>query len=380
MAEAQNNNNILASNAEFKERADFDFIKRAYPGVLLYIFAWPVLFYWTGFYTKNPVQTTIFGLLFTITSLLRLAHAHYAKKFYSSHQLLWQGSLCGLSLVHASTWGALFYLANLDPSYASLTTLINMVIAVLASSALISLIPKYNLARIYISIMLLPAGLASAFVPELGQLSLVIIFAWCYLMFVATRFIKEYVRAFKIELSLNEKQKELEKLSKTDALTQLYNRFYFDQCLEQVWQTNMRLKLPTVLMVMDIDYFKKINDNYGHLFGDHCLRHAAGLLREKLQRNTDYVFRYGGEEFCVLLSNLNIDEAEQLAETLREHFESSPTTLDGITVSMTMSIGVSSVLPSIKENKSDLMKAADTALYAAKEAGRNQVRLAENKQ
>jgi diguanylate cyclase (GGDEF)-like protein len=166
--------------------------------------------------------------------------------------------------------------------------------------------------------------------------------------------------------------KELHRLTRTDALTGIANRRYFDERLEQEWHRAERQDQALSLLMIDVDSFKAFNDAYGHPEGDQCLICVAGLIAQTIRGPSDLSARYGGEEFAVILPGINQAEALAVAERLRasiteralEH-QRSPF---GI---VTVSIGVAE--RSTADDQMALISAADTALYAAKNAGRNRV-------
>jgi len=132
------------------------------------------------------------------------------------------------------------------------------------------------------------------------------------------------------------------------------------------------------LLMVDIDHFKRVNDHYGHLAGDHVLRHIVGVLRQRL-RASDVLGRYGGEEFMVLLPGTDLHGAAQLAEQLRQAVQAAPCEWQGQRIAFTVSIGVaaSADTPADPSRTSEaLLQAADQALYRAKDDGRNRVALA----
>ena len=157
----------------------------------------------------------------------------------------------------------------------------------------------------------------------------------------------------------------LHRLSTIDPLTGAANRRQFDDAIDVEWRRAVRSSSPLTLMMIDIDHFKAFNDARGHQAGDDCLRRVADALRQRLHRAGDLVARYGGEEFAILLNGIEREDARELAENLRRSIEEL-----GLT---TISIGVAHRLPSREREPDELIRAADDALYAAKNAGRNRV-------
>lgn len=166
-------------------------------------------------------------------------------------------------------------------------------------------------------------------------------------------------------------REELQRQSDTDGLTGIYNRRYFDQRLADEFALSRRYGTPVSLFLFDVDHFKKFNDTYGHEQGDRVLQ-AIGKAMLATADEPQVCCRYGGEEFVAILPGDDIDAATAAAERLRAHVEAMA--VDGLKV--TISIGVASMPPTHPAHPDDLVKLADTAMYAAKDGGRNQVRAA----
>ena len=165
---------------------------------------------------------------------------------------------------------------------------------------------------------------------------------------------------------------KLEELATTDALTGLKNRRKFDTAIDTEWRRAARQKTPLALLMIDADHFKSYNDTFGHQAGDEVLVGIAICISDSVRRAGDCAARYGGEEFAVLLPGLSPAEAVGVAETIRQKVRDWS---DGPTVT-TVSVGIASLTPSASMDWSELVKAADKALYAAKANGRNQSVLA----
>ncbi len=177
--------------------------------------------------------------------------------------------------------------------------------------------------------------------------------------------------------ALREKNKLLEQIAITDALTGAYNRRYFEQVLLQEQRLSDRYGSEFSIVMFDIDHFKQINDSYGHDAGDAVLNQLAERTRQTL-RNCDYLFRYGGEEFVLLLPRTGLSGGQLLAERLREviaghAFEHLQQSLPDITISL----GVATWKEQRDEKGDQLLRHADQALYHSKESGRNRVTCAE---
>lgn len=189
--------------------------------------------------------------------------------------------------------------------------------------------------------------------------------------------------AFVLSYRINElerikgKQEELKRLADTDPMTGLYNRRYFEIAAKQAIEQAKRSQTNISLMVLDIDHFKSINDNHGHLVGDDIIVAFADLLKQH-QRNVDIVCRFGGEEFLLLLPECDADNANKVAERIRMATSNiSMLSEDKVEVNFTVSIGVHQLSLS-KDNIKQAIDAADRALYIAKSSGRNRVIVTES--
>lgn len=187
--------------------------------------------------------------------------------------------------------------------------------------------------------------------------------------------IKSYTEIAKTLIKSRRKISTLDKSSKYDNLTKIYNRGYFVEFLKKQVEIALYSKENLSIMILDIDFFKKINDTYGHFAGDHVLALFAKLVVKEV-RVTDLVARYGGEEFVVVLPSTDIVTAYDIADRVRQAVEKAymPPYGDIDIPSISCSIGVSS-LPLYSNNKDDLIKTADLALYQAKRDGRNRTKV-----
>lgn len=161
---------------------------------------------------------------------------------------------------------------------------------------------------------------------------------------------------------------KISRLSRTDGLTGLFNRRYFQECVERECKRAKRNPAPFSLVLLDIDFFKKVNDTFGHPAGDEVLRGVAGKIRGRI-RETDIAARYGGEEFAVLLTDSDSRGARIFCEDLRRDIERTEFPV-GEGLRVTVSLGVASV-PHDAASKEELVQMADRMLYASKEQGRN---------
>ena len=169
----------------------------------------------------------------------------------------------------------------------------------------------------------------------------------------------------------------LAQLASRDGLTGLANRRTFDEMLATEWRRAQRLQQPVALLMVDVDHFKPYNDHYGHLGGDDCLRKVAQAIEGQVARPGDLAARYGGEEFAVVLPNTDSTGAGNLATRIRDAvaalgLEHAQSTVQRVSIS----VGVAVMRPTQSLLPSALVSLADTALYQAKQQGRDRVHLA----
>ncbi|MBW1892229.1 MAG: diguanylate cyclase [Deltaproteobacteria bacterium] len=166
-------------------------------------------------------------------------------------------------------------------------------------------------------------------------------------------------------------EQKLIEMNTRDGLTDIYNRRFFDTRIEEEFVRHKRYSRPMSMIMLDIDFFKKANDTYGHQAGDFILISLTKLITDRL-RKTDIFCRYGGEEFCCILPETTIDSANSLAEELLNAVFSHTFVFNKININITISLGIS-VLDDDINSAETLLKKADDALYQAKQEGRNQV-------
>lgn len=178
-----------------------------------------------------------------------------------------------------------------------------------------------------------------------------------------------------LQKQLIEANQKLTHLNNFDGLTGVKNRSCFNSHFEHEWRRSQRSSNAVSLLMIDIDHFKSINDSYGHLGGDICLREVATLIEQAARRVTDCTFRYGGEEFAVLLAATDAVAAYKIAESVRRLVEDADIVFNEKRVIVTVSVGVATIIPAehIDLNCDVLIAQADDALYQAKKTGRNRV-------
>ncbi|MDR1397590.1 MAG: diguanylate cyclase [Desulfarculales bacterium] len=194
--------------------------------------------------------------------------------------------------------------------------------------------------------------------------------------YIVKPFSNEVVKArINTQIKIIKYIKTIERLGLIDELTDIPNRRYFDNRIDEEWRRMSRTKTPLSILMMDVDKFKNYNDAYGHLQGDALLRSLAKTMVSCLRRPADMVARLGGEDFAIILPGVDIEGALVVAEKVRAAVEASPVLCPalGLETHTTVSIGVAAVIPSAEQPLTEFIALADKNLYAAKGRGRNKV-------
>lgn len=180
---------------------------------------------------------------------------------------------------------------------------------------------------------------------------------------------------------LQEVNEKLESLSITDPLTDIYNRRYFEKHLKSLLGLAKRKNIDISIIICDIDFFKEVNDTYGHLAGDIVLKKIASIMKNSLKRSSDFVARYGGEEFIIVLYDTNANEALELCQSIQTNIKNAKTFKykDVKIRPITLSFGISSIIANAENTQDSLVHSADTALYKAKENGRDCIVVSQDK-
>jgi len=210
---------------------------------------------------------------------------------------------------------------------------------------------------------------------DLRNLHLFILHIFLSMMIVKMLYYNSQVKLFAERARIDEINSKLDALSKTDELTKLNNRRSMLGYMDFLWKQCRRLRLPVSAVMIDVDYFKRYNDTLGHIEGDQTLIAVAQCLRKLLRRDTDYVARFGGEEFVCLLPYMEKDAALNFAKSMVQTVEKMriPHPKSACSNYVTISTGVASIVPAGNNSYVQLLDEADKALYRAKESGRNQV-------
>ena len=358
---------------ELESRAHSDLSMRARGGIVIYLLAWLVIIVPSSI----PVTHAQFFYLNTVIllCLLLLRTAHLGAEFYSKFLslsirrcwLVW-GVLAG-----ALHWGLLTAWVVTHADYTSIEFQVIAAAAVFGIAGTASLSIAREIRLLYSPFILGPLCLALIIRGGTNDLTLATMaaLATAYITLTAKTTSQDYWQAIGNEQLAQLRALQMEKLSHTDPLTQLNNRSFFDRRFEEEWKRGNRLESQLSVLMLDLDHFKALNDQHGHLFGDLCLQRVAEALREAIPRQTDILARYGGEEFVALLPDTDAASAAIVAERLLAAVASCIVNTADESIALTCSIGGATMLPIQGLDPKYLLEQSDVSLYKAKAAGRN---------
>lgn len=275
-----------------------------------------------------------------------------------------------LTFLSGALWGGCYILFY--PYFSAFhQNVITLVLGGMASGALASLSIYPPAYYSYLLPMFLPLITYNFWLGGADRNILATMFVFFVVMLVITaKFPSQLIQeTIKLDKEKDEALQEIQRVSITDSLTGLYNRRYFDERLNEEFRRAKRNNHHLNLVLIDVDDFKFINDNYGHPSGDLVLKQLAVAIQNSAQRAQDSSFRIGGDEFAAILTNISLDDAISLCNKLQNKFKKQLAV--GKT---TISIGIVSISPLFANNVDEVISAADKILYEAKRAGKNQVR------
>jgi diguanylate cyclase (GGDEF)-like protein len=358
---------------ELKIRALKDLTNRAKSGIFVYIANWLVLAFTFDLQHRQPFMFALNTTIFAALMLSRLSHYLASRNgggIGTDALHHWLVATIMLGGVH---WGLLsaWFIYTPELNDARLCTIILTPCFALGGACTLSI--SQEIRNWFPFTVIMPSIVAFLYVG--GLENYVIAGLSCFLLLYVASSSKashnDYWSAITNNLIAEERAELMEKLSTIDPLTHLKNRLFFDNELDQEWKRCQRIGCPLSILMIDLDHFKRINDDHGHLFGDDCLRAVALSLASEGKRPSDCVARYGGEEFIMLLPNTNEHGAQVIAHRVLDAISRIELSDQGQAVRLTCSIGGATTVPSVELRANELLQKADTALYAAKEQGRN---------
>jgi diguanylate cyclase (GGDEF)-like protein len=368
------NNSANSSPAQRGKQTDLDIYRRSLLMMPAYLVLWVGIVGVSKFYQTHLFLSVLIAGSLGAVMVGQLLFSLMAKWLYDASPITWRFLFYSLIFASGIIWSGVFALCFFEPEFDELFLPMTLATAGLTNAALSSFAPSRWVALSFVSIMILPAVFVCFTSTEHVTLGMIVVVYWLYGLMILQRFHTEYRSGFEKESSYEQQHTELQRQNRTDGLTHIMNRRFFDEAIVREWRQGAEEGTWLALLFIDIDFFKKINDTYGHMAGDECLIQAAAIINGAVQSGRDIVSRYGGEEFAVLLPSTSPDMAERIAESIRKQFELMDFCFDDHSIKVTASIGVSATVPRLNVEPSVLINEADQGVYLAKEAGRNNVK------
>ena len=345
-------------------------------GGIYYLLAW--LLTWA--FSSDPGALTVLGMLGTglFSTLLVLRIVHRLPSEHSDEALNgWLNRHWCLILITALCWGLAHALAHSSMQLRDSALIATLSTVAFSTAMVFNFAMRKNRAIAALLLLYLPGLLSLA--PDWREhqaLLITLSFYLSYLLLALHRTHREYHSTLALELQLLEQQEKLEHISRTDSLTQLGNRYQFNNLFPAMVANAQRQQQPLSLVLVDIDHFKRINDAFGHGCGDEALHLFAQRMRQSFRRDSDALLRLGGEEFGILMPNTSLAQAQQLAEQFRQHVQHEGFQVSTHSLPLTASLGVGCYDPQNDASAEDFFRRVDDALYTAKHNGRNRLELA----
>lgn len=341
-----------------------------------YPLIWLILTILGGAFNTLPAETYV--LVTAVLLLLSVVRFWQARRIDTDSAEVWSFCYSGLNLGNAALWSAISVWMVLQSSSDSVAFAWLLAITGLIAAGVTFMSAKLGVALAFQAILLLPELLCFALVEDRASAmtaSLITIY-WLHMALLSIQQSRYHRANILDRIKLEAYAARLKDVSEHDQLTGLANRRYFDSVFEQEWDRLARSKGELAVLMIDLDHFKQVNDNYGHLIGDSCLREVAERLQAVIHRPADLLARYGGEEFIVLLPDTSLEGARQIAELMCETIAARPLDLAGDSIPITISVGLATASPVPGDSRDNLLRRVDDALYCAKARGRNRVEVA----
>ncbi len=354
------------SSQQSRNQALIDTTSRIMGAMYVYLALWLVITLVAGLQKAHP--QLVWGITAWLSAIAatRALVAHQLQNLLDHSPALAHRLTVGLVLVNGLTWGLLtaasVYLPWLEPIRTSML----LVGVGLSSGGTVAMAINPTLKMWFPVSVIAPVAVATAAHATDGNfmLACLMVVYTVYVMHSARTVSQDYWRA-------QEAFRALERVSLTDPLTQVPNRLHFERQYQIEWRRACRLNTRLAVMIVDLDHFKRVNDEHGHPAGDIVLQEAARAMGEAIMRPCDVLARYGGEEFIVLLPEITEEGAQIVAERLRTKVEKRQIALPASTIGITCSVGYTCIVPGHELDADELIRQADEALYQAKTGGRN---------
>lgn len=356
------------SHDQSRNQALIDTTARITGAMYIYVALWLVITLLSGLQRSHPILVWGSAGWLGLIALVRGVVGHHLKQLLDYKPRLAHQLTVSLVLINGLTWGLLTAASVYLPSLEVIKTQMLLVSVGLSSGGTVAMAINPTLKVWFPVSVIMPVALATASNVTGSNLML------ACLMMVYTIYVMQASRVVSQDYwRAQAAYKALEHASLTDTLTQIPNRLHFDRQYQAEWRRACRLGTHLAVMIVDLDHFKRINDEHGHPVGDAVLQEAANAMRQAILRPCDLLARYGGEEFIVLLPDVTEEGVHVVAERVRTQVAAlkivNPT--QGNPISVTCSLGYACSTPQHHHDPDEPIRRADEALYRAKTEGRN---------
>ena len=344
-----------------------DIENRSRNGAFIYGAAWFLISLGTGFIETAPVIFYSFLSGFIVFGICRLLITQLRARTKLISFKLWVASIYFSAVAPGLMTSILFSLSFVNPLFEPMFNYLLMTLFAIISGGLVNFSPRSDLSFTFLIALVSPPIITIALFSNAHFLegAMLVVYG-VFMMALSRRLGHEYEQRVRQQI-------ELERINNQDSLTGVSNRRAFDYRLAQEWNTQSQAQAPLSLLVIDIDFFKHINDTYGHAAGDEVIKQTANEIACVFKRQSDDVARIGGEEFAVIVPNTAHQRVIKLAEKVREKIAKAPIQFEDEHLSVEVSIGVATCIPNSETTTELLFKHADACLYEAKDTGRNRV-------
>ncbi len=361
---------------QLEREAERDLFERAKPGAFVYALVWLVVTPWSGMWSQHTAFAAGNMAFLAGLSALRMFNFRGARRSERAQIAAFRW-LTVLILAGALHWGVMSSFVIFSGRFDTLRNPFLIMLPAFGMGGTAVLGISNTIRMLYPAFILFPSMITGTVIGGQENLTLVALAtcAMAYVMVASRTSSIDYWKAISNAKVAAERAQLLEIQNLTDPLTGIHNRLFFNTYFRDQWRLCAGSGEPLSVALIDLDHFKKVNDEYGHLAGDECLRMVAAELEHSLRAPDEVVTRYGGEEFVAILPRVGLDEAIGIGRRMVDLVAHISFDHDGIPVTLTCSVGIASMVPSATSDDGHrLIAAADEALYDAKSNGRNQLK------
>lgn len=368
------NGKVMAAKVSLRLKQEvIDTYRLAQIGGYFYLAGWLVVAIYGDAFSHSPVPAWSLTLLFLSLAVARRLHRPPPETTDIDVLESWLKTHWLIVFCTTTLFGSVFLWTLLDARLSAGLTAVLLSTMGLAVAIAHAFAMRFGYALVSVAVMYLP-GLAILWRrPEDSASAIVMTIYLVYVVATLWRSHDEYQHRLDIDQQLRDQSDLFEQQGRVDALTELANRRFFSESLMSMSQSARNTKNNLILIVLDLDYFKNINDQHGHTVGDSCLSIFASRLKENFSSDSEHPARLGGEEFGVLLQGESLESAIRRAEEFCSICAGTPIQVGTLAVKITVSIGVAKFDPDNHRDGDGLYRAADSAVYRAKNSGRNRV-------